>query len=92
MRRSQRDKQYISEDADVQTQTACLNRIFRKVDCMGVSLEILLELKGDIDYISGIYGINAESSVLLAAILEKSESSFPADDENLAEYLGCTNI
>ena len=92
MRRSQRDKQYISEDADVKTQTACLNRIFRKVDYMGVSLEILLELKGDIDYISGIYGINAESSVLLAAILEKSESSFPADDENLAEYLGCTNI
>ena len=86
------EKNYISEDENVQNQAACLNRIFRRVNRDGLTAETLKALGDDIDYVARLYHIDSTSTVLLAAILEKSASSSLMDDEDLAMYLGCTNI
>ena len=86
------DKGFISEDKSVMNQTACLTRIYRKVNFDGLTPGSLQELHDDIDYIAGFYHIDNESAVLLAAILEKSATNNLMDDEDLARYLGCTNI
>ena len=86
------EKNFISEDETVQTQAACLNRIFRKVNSTGLSADTIQELRDDIDYVAERYHIDNQSAVLLAAILEKSATNNLMDDEDLAMYLGCTNI
>ena len=86
------EKIFISEDETVQTQAACLNRIFRKVNSTGLSADTIQELRDDIDYVAERYHIDNQEAVLLAAILEKSATNNLMDDEDLAMYLGCTNI
>ena len=86
------EKNCISEDETVQTQAACLNRIFRKVNSTGLSADTIQELRDDIDYVAERYHIDNQGAVLLAAILEKSATNNLMDDEDLAMYLGCTNI
>lgn len=87
------EKKFISEeDVCKMSQVACLNRIYSKVNVSGMSKEVLDELRDDIDYVAGAYGIDDISVVLFAAILEKSSTNGLMDDEDLAEYLGCTNI
>lgn len=86
------EKSYFSGEEDAKTQAACLNRIYRKVQSEGMSSLTLEELRGDIDHITGVYHIDSQGVVLLAAILEKAGTNNPADDEDLAQYLGCTNI
>lgn len=85
-------KNYLSEEAGVKNQAACLNRIYRKVDEEGLTSETLQELRDDIDYVGGLFHIDGTSVALLAAILEKSPTNHQMDDEDLAQYLGCTNI
>ena len=86
------EKNFISEDETVQTQAACLNRIYRKVNFAGLSADTIRELRDDIEYIAELYHIDSQAAVLLAAILEKSATDHSMDDEDLAIYLGCTNI
>ena len=86
------EKNFISEDENVQTQAACLNRIYRKVNSTGLSPDTIHELRDDINYVADLYHIDSQDAVLLAAILEKSSTSNLMDDEDLATYLGCTNI
>ena len=86
------EKNFISEDESVQNQAACLNRIYRKVNAEGLSTDTIQELRDDIDYVADFYHIDNPSAVLLAAILEKSATNNLMDDEDLAQYLGCTNI
>lgn len=85
-------KSFQSESDTTFTQAACLNRIYRRVDAGGLCEETLEGLRKDIDYVAGRYGIDPESVVLLAAILEKSPTGSLVDEEDLARYLGCTNI
>lgn len=86
------EKGFISEDKSVLNQAACLNRIYRKVNLEGLTADGIQELRDDIDYVAGFYHIDSQSAVLLAAILEKSATNSQMDDEDLAQYLGCTNI
>lgn len=86
------EKGFISENENVLNQAACLNRIYRKVDCEGLTTEVMRELDKDVKYISELYHIDDISAVLLAAILERSASNGLVDDEDLALYLGSTNI
>ena len=89
---TEKEKTFLSEDKNVRTQAACLNRIFRKVNVDGLSAESIGELKEDMDYIGGCFNIAPEHTALLAAILEKSSTCNKMDEEDLADYLGCTNI
>ncbi len=86
------EKGFISEDESVVNQAACLNRIYRKVDFEGLTADSIQELRDDIDYVAECYHIDNQGAVLLAAILEKSVTNNLMDDEDLAMYLGCTNI
>ena len=86
------EKNYQSESETTFSQAACLNRIYRRVNAEGLCGETLEGLRKDIDYVAHRYGIAAEGAVLLAAILEKSPTGNLVDDEDLAQYLGCTNI
>lgn len=86
------EKGFISEDESVMNQAACLNRIYRKVNHGGLLADVVLELESDIKYVAGFYRIDNIGAVLLAAILEKSATNNLMDDEDLAQYLGCTNI
>ncbi len=86
------EKHCISASEEVMSQVTCLNRIFRNVQEKGMSTETLDSLKEDIDYVSALYHIDKFSVVLLAAILENSETNHKLDDEDLAQYIGCTNI
>lgn len=73
-------------------QVPCLNRIYRVVNIQGCSDEVLETLKDDVSVVSESFGISAQAVVLLAAILEKTNTSNCMDREDLAEYLGCSNI
>lgn len=60
------EKNFISEDETVQTQAACLNRIFRKVNSTGLSADTIQELRYDIDYVAERYHTDNQGAVLLA--------------------------
>ena len=71
---------------------SCLNRIYQTVDRKGCSDEVLEALKKDISVISDSFGISTQAVVLLAAILEMTNTNNNMDREDLAQYLGCSNI
>ena len=48
-----RKKTFQSEDKNVLSQPACLNRIYRSINSQGFTEETIRELRADIDYISG---------------------------------------
>ena len=73
-------------------QVSSLNRIYQEVNTAGYSDEVVEERKNDISFIAKKYGISARSVVLLAAILEKTNTGNGVDREDLAHYLGCSNI
>lgn len=86
------EKNFQSESEATFTQAACLNRIYRKVNAAGLCEETLVGLRKDTHYVAGRYGLDPEGVVLMAAILEKSPTNSLVDEEDLAQYLGCTNI
>lgn len=86
------EKSFISEDMSTQSLTACMNRIYRRVQTGGLSPEAMQELEQDAEYVAERFGIDKEGAILLSAILEKSGTNNQMDDEDLAMYLGCTNI
>jgi uncharacterized protein Yka (UPF0111/DUF47 family) len=73
-------------------QVTSLNRIYKEVNMSGYSDEVVERLKKDISFISKKYDIGSRSAVLLAAILEKTNTGNGVDREDLAHYLGCSNI
>lgn len=81
----------ISEESSL-TQASSLNRIFITVNKEGFSPEVLATLGEELELIRKCFGIDTEGAVLMAAILEKTSTNNPIDDEDLASYLGCTNI
>lgn len=86
------ENDYLVDDEGDMTQAACLNRIYQRVNHDGFSDGVVMELKEDLDHISGLYGVDASGAVLFSAILEKTETDNPMDGENLARFLGCSNI
>ena len=83
---------FLLEEKAANSQVACLNRIYRKINAEGFSEDSIRELRDDIDYVSKTYDIDNVSAVLLAAVLEKSPARNITNNEELALYLGCSNI
>ena len=97
MRRPKNDPFICEKNYDVAEEhplqlVACLNGIFKKVNQQGFTCETLDELNGEIDVIASNFDIDARSVVLLAAILERTNTNSCMDEEDLAMYLGCSNI
>ena len=79
-------------DNETMSMAACLNRIMIKVRSSDYNEEAMAEVKNDIEYVCGKFGICQEEAVLLSCVLEKSHGFSRCDDEDLADFLGCTNI
>ena len=91
-RRPRTEKNFTSETGSAMTAVASLNRIFKKVEIEGLSEDAANELAEDIRSIAERFDICPKAVVLLAAIMEKTNSSDCCDEEDLASYLGCTNL
>lgn len=86
------EKNFAGENQQNKSASACLNRIYRRVNEEGLSEEVSEELSEDIQIIADRFSIKPKSAVLLAAILERSVPGGGVDDDDLAVYIGCTNI
>lgn len=74
------------------TVAACLNRIFKKVEDDGLSETAMNELVDDVKSVADKFSISPKAAVLLSAILERHNSNNLIDKEDLADFIGCTNI
>ena len=82
----------IPQDLVSMTLTACLNRIMLRVSNDKYTNESREVLDGDLTYVCGKLGICPEEAVLLSFVLENNGTFSSCDDEDLASFLGCTNI
>ena len=74
------------------TLTACLNRIRVKIDMEGNHASVRDELKEELALVSSHFGVCDEATILLANIVEQTGAHNGVDEEDMAKYLGCTNI
>ena len=74
------------------TLTACLNRIRVRVDMEGNNPPVREQLKDELALVSTHFGVSGEAAILLADIVEQTGAHNGVDEEDLAKYLGCTNI
>ena len=86
------EKRQDPEDQQTMSLAACLNRIMIKVSREGYNEETIEELKENLAYVCGKFNICNEEAVLLSHVLEKSTGFCRCDDEDLANFMGCTNI
>ncbi len=86
------NKQYDGDEQLQMTLAACLNRIYKTVSREGLSKETATDIAGDIRMVRERFAISNKSAVLLAAILERNGCCNGIDEEDLAMYIGCTNI
>ena len=80
------------EDQQTMSLAACLNRIMIKVSREGYNAQSIEELKDNLAYVCDKFKICSEEAVLLSHVLEKSTGFCRCDDEDLANFMGCTNI
>jgi len=86
------EKNFVAENNAATTTVARLNRIFKKVEVDGLSEDAANELADDIKCVAERFDICPKAAVLLAAIMEKTNSSSTCDEEDMANYIGCTNL
>lgn len=68
-----------------------LNRIYQEISTNGAQEETLKNLGADIKCVEKHFGINAKAAVMLAKICD-SDTMGGSDKEDLANFVGCTNI
>ena len=71
---------------------ACLNRIRKNVHGVGINDIVLDELKDDFEYVENKMGLCAEEAAILSCIIEKGSGFRSCHDEDIAEFMGLTNI
>ena len=81
-----------ARDKDTMSTSACLNRIMLKVEQESFCDAVKQELMGDFDYVQKMLGICPEEAAILSCVLENSNGFHTCDDEDLARFMGCTNI
>ena len=72
--------------------TSCLNRIRMRISNFNYNEESKVALKNDYDYVCSKLNICIEEATLLSYVLENNYSFSCCDDEDLANFMGCTNI
>ena len=92
IRKPRTEKNFSADNGSAQTLAASLNRIFKKVEIEGLSEDAANELAEDIRSITERFDICPKAAVLLSAIMEKTNSSNSCDEEDLANFIGCTNL
>ena len=90
-RKEQNDKHFFDGSIDLPELAASLNRIYKAVQKDGLGDRTMTELEREIQTVSDGFGISQKAAVLLACIVENSSSN-GCDEDDLAEYVGCSNI
>ena len=90
-RTNNKEKCFSAASAGLPSLAASLDRIFKKVNETGLGDEASHELEKDIESVAGRFGISPKAAVLLAAILEHNARN-GCDDDDLSQYIGCSNI
>lgn len=85
-------KEYAPDNVDTASMASCFSRVYNKVDIAGLSAAVKQELRQDLDYLTEQFSLDDESVILLSAILERSGCHSNASYEDLADFLGCSNI
>jgi DNA polymerase III delta prime subunit len=80
------------KDKDVVSLPACLNRIMKNVQGVGLNDIVLEELKSDFEYVGNKMGVCAEEAAMLACVIEKGSGFCACKDDDIAEFMGLTNI
>ncbi len=73
------------------TLVRCLDNIRNVIDRDGCGTEQVGALRSELDLVTDRFGISERAAMLLACILEQSAVKC-ADEDDLAKYLGCSNI
>lgn len=81
-----------ARDKDTMSISACLNRIMLKIEQETFNDSTKEVLKEDFNYVEKKLGICPEEAALLSCVLENSNGFHTCDDEDLAQFMGCTNI
>lgn len=92
MHKPRTEKNFVSDSMSANTTVARLNRIFKKVEVEGLSEDAANVLSDDIRSVAERFDVCPKAAVLLSAIMEKSNSSRSCDEEDLANFVGCTNL
>ena len=90
-RTNNKEKCFSADSAGLPSLAASLDRIFKKVDETGLGDEASHELEKDIEAVAGRFGVSPKAAVLLAAVLEHTARN-GCDDDDLSQYIGCSNI
>ena len=79
-------------DKETMSISACLNRIRIAVDQNSYSDSTVESLKDDFDYVAQKMGLCPEETAILSCVLENNHGFHACDDEDIANFMGCTNI
>ena len=90
-RKMNNDKHFQTKSTSLPVLAAYLDAIFKKVEAEGLGKEALIGLTDQIQTVSERFSIGFEATILLAAILERTPNGGCSDDD-LSEYIGCSNI
>ena len=90
-RREQTDKTFFEGNVDLPQLAASLNKIFKTVEKDGLGQETFTELEKEIQTVSSKLGVSKKAAILLGNIVEHSATN-GSDDDDLANYVGCSNI
>ena len=86
------DERIEPRDKETMSLSACLNRIMIKVEQDTYTDSTVEELKADFDYVQQKMGLCPEEAAILACVLENTHGFHACDDEDIAQFMGCTNI
>lgn len=81
-----------SNHEDAESTASCLDRIFKKINDVGLCDEAIPEIAEDLKRVCARFPINTKSAVLFAAIIEYANTNCGINAEILANYIGCSNI
>ena len=91
MRRRDESKSFSGENITLPVLASELNIIYKAVQKDGLSDDVSLSLAPDIERVAGHFGISPKGAVLLAHIAEHNVTN-GTDEDDLAAFVGCSNI
>ncbi len=81
-----------AKDQTTMSLSACLNRIRIRINSENYNDSVVEELRNDFDYVEKKLGTCPEESAILACVLETDYGFHSCEDDDIASYMGFTNI
>ena len=81
-----------AKDQTTMSLSACLNRIRIRINSENYIDSVIEKLRNDFDYVEKKLGTCPEESAILACVLETDYGFHTCEDDDIASYMGFTNI